>query len=76
MSDTKLGHGPLSSWSSRGVLCFAIIYLRLKCDGDLETQTPPNCDKKTLTSSQSVDGDATSYSYPSGNAWQKVKVFL
>ena len=26
-SDTKLGHGPVSSWSNKGVLCFAIIYL-------------------------------------------------
>jgi hypothetical protein len=25
MSDTKLGHGPLSSWSNNGVACFAIV---------------------------------------------------
>jgi hypothetical protein len=24
-SDTKLGHGPVSSWSNKGVACFAIV---------------------------------------------------
>jgi hypothetical protein len=73
MSETKLGHGPLSSWSSMGVGCFAIIYLRCELKLTLGEHRKPAAREKTVHLLSRSDDSALVVCRSGGNSGEKLR---